>query len=78
MLIDLFPGCVGVVQAFISTCGDADELFSSQTECVANAGALIQGKSGATGGDTLSCREYHLGVAMVSDEYRNKKIKLQK
>eukprot|EP00040_Diaphanoeca_grandis_P019366 m.102203 g.102203 ORF g.102203 m.102203 type:complete len:2059 (-) comp27392_c1_seq4:256-6432(-) len=51
-------------KAFISTCGDADELFSSQTECVANAGALIQGKSGATGGDTLSCREYHLGVAM--------------
>ena len=49
-------------QEFMYVCGGAYG-WSSQAECEADAGFILPGTAGDVGGDTLGCRQYHLGVA---------------
>ena len=49
-------------QEFMYVCGGAYG-WSSQAECEADAGFILPGSAGDVGGDTLGCRQYHLGVA---------------
>lgn len=49
-------------------CTGANAQFAGMNECLSNCGKwTTPGKPTDTAGDTLGCREYHLGVASTSD-----------
>ena len=61
--------CVGpetFCAQYQSTCVGAG-LSSAYTDCAADYNAMTAGTDGDTSGDTVACREYHLGVAMTTD-----------
>ncbi len=51
----------------IATCTGANAQFGGMNECLSACGAWMAGKPTDTSGNTLGCREYHLGVASQSD-----------
>ena len=46
---------------YAATCGGVEESYSA---CLAQTGAMTPGKDADTSGDSFSCREYHLSVAV--------------
>jgi len=48
-------------------CTGANAQFAGMNECLSKCGQWMAGKPTDTAGDTLGCREYHLGVASTSD-----------
>ena len=46
-----------------TNCTAANQQFVDSTACAAVCATYTPGMSGATGGDTLGCREYHAGLA---------------
>lgn len=52
----------GFCALYASTCG-ATNGFTSEAICNSTTFPLVRGASGSQSGNTLACREYHLGVA---------------
>ncbi len=47
----------------MTTCTGSNAQFTSQASCEGTCSAWMAGTAGATSGNTLACRGYHLGVA---------------
>lgn len=53
----------------MNVCTGGDAIYGSMDECMSACGALdTSGELGATSGDTMQCRLYHLGVAIREDD----------
>jgi len=47
----------------MANCTGANAQYSSEASCLGSCSAFMQGTTGATSGNTLSCRAYHAGAA---------------
>jgi hypothetical protein len=60
--------CDAYCQIETTVCTGANAAFGGMNECLSKCGAwAATGKAGDTSGNTIQCREYHLGVASTSD-----------
>ena len=57
------PTCASYCAAVMANCTGANAQYSSEAACLGTCSAYAQGTTGATSGNTLSCRAYHAGAA---------------
>lgn len=56
--------CDGFCTDMMATCSGDNAQYASKDECLTSCAAFpTTGTDGDTSGDTLQCREYHLGAA---------------
>lgn len=56
--------CSDYCTTIMSTCSGDNAQYASETECLSScSGFATTGADGDAAGNTLQCREYHLGVA---------------
>ena len=57
------PTCASYCTAIMANCTGANSQYSNQAACLGSCSAMTQGMTGATSGNTLSCRAYHADAA---------------
>ena len=57
------PTCASYCTTVMANCVGANAQYSSQASCLGACAAFGQGTTGATSGNTLSCRAYHAGAS---------------
>ena len=57
------PTCASYCATVTANCTGANAQYTSEASCLGTCSAYAQGATGATSGNTLSCRAYHSGAA---------------
>lgn len=57
------PTCASYCTSVMASCIGANAQYPSQAACLGSCSAFAQGVTGATSGNTLSCRAYHAAAA---------------
>jgi cysteine-rich repeat protein len=61
------PTCENYCDLMLATCDAGNQQYASIAECLETCADFPAGTAGATDGDSLACRMYHLGVATTTD-----------
>jgi hypothetical protein len=57
------PTCASYCTTVMANCTGANSQYANEASCLGSCSAFTQGTTGATSGNSLSCRAYHAGAA---------------